>query len=179
LLIPRLILSQLPQDPEESITWSELWKRVKAKGLGSEHTLGKYLTNFREIGLVAQDGKRYRLTRAMALWQNFRKVGDMKWGNKTIENKEALISILELDLSMILDAYLEMLYYLVEIENERQAREFVSIFFQERGIENLLTMLAIEVWKKRTQVPIDELDDEGGMYVKLKSAVELGMVSKG
>jgi len=172
-----LILRQFPSDPEESITFSELWERVEARGIGSRHTLSKYLKLFVRVGLITKGDEGYRLKRTFDLWEIPRET-ILAWGDKSIEDREAFLSILGAEFNLILDAYLEMLAGLIEIEGLSNARDYVSVFFQGVRIEDLLTFFAISVWKKRKEVPLLAFSEEGGVVLKLGTALEYGIVTK-
>lgn len=174
------ILRQFPE--EDSISWSKLWRKCQ-ETTKSKSTFVKYLREFESVGLVRREGKRYRLSHSFGLWK-VPPYTELRWPStgSTVDDEESFLSHLELDLTMLVSSYFEMLETLVEVESESDARELVSVFFQGLNFEGLLTILAIQVWRKRESVSsmLDELawKSVGGLYVKLKSALELGIVRK-
>jgi hypothetical protein len=159
-LIVNVILSHFPEFPDETITWSELWRRVKrAKGqkIRSKETLAKYLKQLVKIGLVIERGKEYSFSSTYHLWE---REAPLEWHDKTIEDREAFRELLAMQFTFILASYMEMLDGLIDIEDERKARDYVDSFFRIIPPERQLTLFATEVWRKRKTVPLKAIEKE-------------------
>ena len=178
--VTNAILSQFPKDPEDSITWSDLWAKVNAKKnmknrIGSKKTLSRCLEHLCYVGLVIKEARGYRLSSAYSQWKR-QPEPRLEWRGKTIEDKQAFLDLLEIQLTFILDSYIEMLDGLVDIEAKWRANEWVSSFFKIMSIEDQLTSFAISVWKKREtlRVRLKDIRENGGLYPVLRSGADGG-----
>jgi hypothetical protein len=157
------ILRSFPDDPLETITWSELRSKVrKAKDhkVRSKETLARYRKQFLEAGVIVQEGRQYRLSSTIRTWTNWMKKPALEWEGKSIENKQALRELLALQFTFILWSYLEMLDGLIDIQEESKARRYVDSFFRIIPLENQLMLFAAEVWRNRKKVPLKAIEQE-------------------
>jgi hypothetical protein len=175
--VTKVVLDQFPQDPEDSITWSDLWKKVdkksKKNGIGSKVTLSRCLQHLCNVGLVIKEGRQYRLSSAYCRWKHLLEPHSEE---KTIEDEQSFLDLLEMRLTYILDSYMEMLDGLVDIAAKWRANEWVSFFFKVMPIDDQLTFIAGNVWKKRDMMRtrLKAIRETGGLYPVLRSGADGG-----